>query len=100
MKQNELDCCDTAPLMLPSGIYSNGWLLDGALLGPGSIPCCQIKLVVVGWITTQGLEMTEEKLPLLFHLAMVKLFQSSWVMMKTPRPLLRVAFTLGLNLML
>ena len=65
--------------MLPSGIYSNGWLLDGALLGPGSIPCCQIKLVVVGWITTQGLEMTEEKLPLLFHLAMVKLFQSSWV---------------------
>ena len=44
--------------------------------------------------------MTEEKLPLLFHLAMVTLFQSSWLMMKTQRPLLRVAFTLGLNLML
>ena len=46
---------------------SNGWLLHCALLGPGSIPRSQIKLVVVGWITTPGLEITEEKLPLLFH---------------------------------
>ena len=39
---------------------SNGWLLDCALLGPGSIPRSQIKLVVVGWITTPGLEITEQ----------------------------------------
>ena len=56
--------------MPPSGLWLKWWLLDRALLGPGSIPRSQIKVVVVGWITTPGLEITEEELPLLFHLAM------------------------------